>query len=73
MSGDAPEEAPTEAEERQHRTFVNLVAAIAVLALAVAAIWLMGFMDEKRKVQACIEAGRRDCLQRFDPAAAPAN
>ena len=63
-----------EAEEKQgreRRTFVNLVAAIAMLILAIAAIWLLGFLDDKRKVQACLEAGRRDCLQRFDPAAAP--
>ena len=60
-----------EKQERERRTFVNLVAAIAMLILAIAAIWLLGFLDDKRKVQACLEAGRRDCLQRFDPAAAP--
>ena len=64
-------EAAQQKEESQHRTFVNLVAAIAVLALAIAAIWLLGFLDDKRKIQACIEAGRRDCLQRFEPSAAP--
>jgi len=42
-----------------------------VLVLAIAAIWLLNFLDEKRKIQACVEAGRRDCLQRFDPSAAP--
>ena len=65
------EEAAQEKEESQHRTFVNLVAAITVLVLAIAAIWLLGFLDDKRKIQACVEAGRRDCLQRFDPSAAP--
>jgi hypothetical protein len=64
-------EAAQEEEESQHRTFVNLVAAITVLVLAIAAIWLLGFLDDKRKIQACVEAGRRDCLQRFDPSAAP--
>ncbi|HEY3720063.1 MAG TPA: hypothetical protein VGL41_07985 [Roseiarcus sp.] len=64
-------EAAREQEESQHRTFVNLLAGAAVLILAIAAIWLLGFLDEKRKIQACIEAGRRDCLQRFDPSAAP--
>jgi hypothetical protein len=66
-------EAAREQEESQHRTFVNLLAGAAVLILAIAAIWLLGFVDEKRKIQACIEAGRRDCLQRFDPSAAPPN
>ncbi len=60
-----------EKEEREHRVFINLLSAIVVLVLAVAAIWLLGFLDDKRKIQACLEAGRRDCLQRFDPAAAP--
>jgi hypothetical protein len=60
-----------EIEESQHRTFVNLLAAITVLLLAIAAIWLLGFLDDKRRIQACLEAGRRDCLQRFDPSAAP--
>jgi hypothetical protein len=64
-------EAALEREESEHRTFVNLLAGAVVLMLAIAAIWLLSFLDEKRKVQACIEAGRRDCLQRFDPAAAP--
>jgi cytochrome oxidase assembly protein ShyY1 len=58
-------------QQREHRTFVNLAAAIAMLILAISGIWLLGFLDEKRKLQACIEAGRRDCLQRFDPAPAP--
>ena len=64
-------EAALEQEESEHRTFVNLLAGAVVLMLAIAAIWLLGFLDEKRKIQACTEAGRRDCLQRFDPAAAP--
>ena len=64
-------EATLEQEESEHRTFVNLFAGAVVLMLAIAAIWLLGFLDEKRKIQACIEAGRPDCLQRFDPAAAP--
>ena len=64
-------ETAQEKEESQHRTFVNLVAAITVLVLAIAAIWLLGFLDDKRKIQACVEAGRRDCLQRFDSSASP--
>jgi hypothetical protein len=67
------DEAARETEERQQRVFINLVAAIMVLALAIAAIWLLNFLDGKRKIEACVEAGRRDCLQRFDPSAAPPN
>jgi hypothetical protein len=63
-------DAERETQEREHRVFVNLSAAIALLVLAISATWLLGFLDEKRKIQACVEAGRRDCLQRFDPVAA---
>ena len=65
------EDSGGESEEREHRVFINLLAAIVVLAVGVAAMWLLGFLDDKRKIQACLEAGRRDCLQRFEPAAAP--
>ena len=59
-----------EREEREHRVFVNLMAAIAMLVLAIAAIWLLRFMDDRRKIESCLEAGRRDCLQRYEPTAA---
>ena len=59
----------SEREERELRTFVNLLAAIALLVLAIAGVWLMRFLDERRKIETCVEAGRRDCLRRFDPAA----
>ena len=65
------EDAEDEHEAHERRTFSNLLAAIMVLALAVAGIWLLNFLDEKRKIQSCIEAGRRDCLRTYDPAAAP--
>jgi hypothetical protein len=54
-------------DEREHRVFVNLVAAIALLALAIAGFWLLRFLDQSRKLQACLEAGRRDCAERFAP------
>jgi hypothetical protein len=59
----------TEREERERRALVNLLAAIALLVLAIAGVWLMRFLDERRKMELCIEAGRRDCLRRFDSAA----
>ena len=65
------EDAEDEQAASDHRNFTNLLAAIMVLALAVAGVWLLNFLDEKRKIQSCIEAGRRDCLRAFDPAAAP--
>ena len=56
MSGGGPEEAA-------HRRMVNLVAAIAILALMAAAFWVIRAMDQSRKAEACLEAGRRDCAK----------
>jgi len=62
---------PTEEarEERERRTLINLVAAIVILILAIGAIWLMRALDEHRKLEACLEAGRRNCLDVADPSA----
>jgi hypothetical protein len=62
-------ERESEREDRERRTLVNLLAAIALLLLAIAAISVMRFLDERRKIEMCIEGGRGDCLRRFDPAA----
>jgi hypothetical protein len=59
-----------ESQAREHRAFVNLAAAIVILVLAISMIWILGLLDEKRKAEACIDAGRRDCLERFYPEAA---
>jgi len=63
------DEPSPETEERQHRTFVNLMAAIAVLVLAIAAFWVMKTLDERRKLENCLSSGRRDCLEWIEPAA----
>jgi hypothetical protein len=56
-------------DEDGRRKTANLAAAAVLLALAIAAIWLVRFLDERRKLEACLEAARTDCLRRFDPAA----
>lgn len=57
-----------EADERQRRTSVNLLAAIAALLLAAAAIWLLQSLSERQKLQNCLESGRHDCLELARPA-----
>ncbi len=56
-------------EERERRTTVNLAAAVVLLALAIAAIWLLRELDEQRKLELCVEAGRKDCLGGMAPTA----
>jgi hypothetical protein len=49
-----------------HRNLVNLIAAIFVLVLAIVAIWVFKSLDEHRKLDNCLAAGRRDCLPLSD-------
>jgi len=65
----APEPPADERDDDGHRTFVNLVAAIVILVLAIAAFWVMRALDDQRKLQTCLDTGRRDCLERVEPAA----
>ncbi len=66
-----PVEPADDSEDDGRRVFVNLVGAIVVLALALAAFWLMKTLDERRKLENCVNSGRRDCLEWVEPAAAP--
>lgn len=71
MSGEAP--GGEEPEEREHRIFVNLAAAAFLLALAIAIVWVVMALDAHRKLQNCLDSGRRNCEETADPAAAPGN
>ena len=57
-----------EAEERQHRVFVNLAAAAFLLALAIAIIWVVMALDARRKLENCLNSGRRNCEEIAQPA-----
>ena len=45
-----------------HRRTVNLVAAIALLVLAIIVVVAMNMLDEQRRMQRCVDSGRRDCF-----------
>jgi len=66
-----PVEPADDSEDGQHRVFVNLATAVAVLVLALAAFWLMKTLDERRKLENCVNSGRRDCVELIEPAAGP--
>ncbi|HXW19020.1 MAG TPA: hypothetical protein VEK35_00775 [Roseiarcus sp.] len=67
MNAPPPDAEPP--EDEAHRNFVNLLAAIFVIVLAIAAIWLVKTLDERRRIENCVESGRRDCLELVEPAA----
>jgi cytochrome b len=56
-------------EDEAHRNLVNLLAAIFVIILAIAAIWVVRTLDERRRLENCLASGRRDCLELIEPAA----
>ena len=53
-----------------HRKLVNLVAAIAILVLAIILVVAMNMLDNQRKMQRCVDSGRRDCFPIPTPPAA---
>jgi hypothetical protein len=54
--------APDEVDYR-HRTAVNLMAAIALLVIAIAVVWTVNLLDERRKTERCLASGRRNCTE----------
>ena len=50
-------------DERAHRTFVNLAAAAFLLLLAIAIIWVFKTLDDQRKLQDCLNSGRKNCVE----------
>ncbi len=45
----------------------NLAAVIAVVVLAALGYWAFTAIDHMRKVQRCLDEGRRDCLELVEP------
>ena len=57
-----------EPDERRRRVFVNLAAAAFLLALAIAVIWVVMALDAHRKLENCLNSGRRNCEEIAQPA-----
>ena len=59
---------PDPVDDEAHRNLVNLLAAIFVIVLAIAAIWVFRALDERRRLENCLASGRRDCIELIEPA-----
>ncbi len=45
-----------------HRNFINLVAAIVLLVVAIGVVWVVKAMVADETLNRCLESGRRDCV-----------
>ena len=57
-----PAHTPDEVDYAQ-RDFINLVAAIFLLLLAIVIAWTVRTVTDNEKHLRCVESGRRECLQ----------
>jgi hypothetical protein len=62
LSTDAPRQTRDEVDYAQ-RDFVNLVATIFLLLLALVISWTVRAVTENERQQRCFESGRKDCVQ----------
>lgn len=70
MSGSTPSSGHQDPQPRgdgdetdyQHRNFINLVAAIVVLAIAIGVVWVVKAMEANEELNRCLATGRRDCV-----------
>ena len=53
-----PNDRPPTDEERRRTNLIMLVVAVAVVVIGV---WLVNWMVDQRKLQECLESGRRNC------------
>ncbi|MBM3608778.1 MAG: hypothetical protein FJX29_10080 [Alphaproteobacteria bacterium] len=57
---------PDETDYEQ-RHFVNLAAAVFLLALAICIAWTIRIFDQQQALERCIASGRKDCVQIAQP------
>jgi hypothetical protein len=61
MPDEDPVNLDAETPNYEHRTLVNLLAAVFLLLLALGAAYVLTTMDRQWKLERCLASGRRDC------------
>jgi hypothetical protein len=64
MTNRDPDDEPTEAERRRSNLMLLVVAVIVV----VLGVYLVNWLIDQRKLQECLESGRRNCAPISTPA-----
>jgi hypothetical protein len=57
-----------EDEDDHRRSLQNLAAAVIIVALIAAGFWLIDHLRSSARIEACLEAGHRNCLPNLEPA-----
>ena len=57
-----------EDEDEHRRTLQNLAAAVIIVALIAAGFWLIDHLRSSARIEACLEAGHRNCLPNLEHA-----
>jgi hypothetical protein len=57
-----------EDEDEHRRTLQNLAATLIIVALIAAGFWLIDHLRSSARIEACLEAGHRNCLPYLEPA-----
>ena len=50
-----------------HRTFVNLLATVMLLLIALAVVWTIREIEAQEKLRICLDTGQRECVQLVPP------
>jgi hypothetical protein len=57
-----------ENEDEHRRTLQNLAATVIIVALIAAGFWLIDHLRSSTRIEACLEAGHRNCLPNLEHA-----
>ncbi len=61
------EPSPDDRGDEAGRSRANVAALIAIIVLALLGYWAFTAIDKQRKLQNCLDEGRRNCLERVSP------
>ena len=56
-----------EDQEQRSRSYANIAGLIAVVVLIALGYWAYSYLDLQRRLQNCLDSGRRNCAQLVNP------
>ena len=56
-----------EDQEQRSRSYANIAGLIAVVVLIALGYWAYSYLDLQRRLQNCLDSGRRNCAELVNP------